>query len=89
MASQDFDATGAPQDIVAALSLADGMSYAGQNLSTTATLFIREAAAAPAAGARAFKVEAGSPFNIKPSAAPIWLWTDDAGGCPVIVGEAP
>ena len=40
MASRDFDATTVPQDVVAAAGLTAGTAFAGQNLSTTATLFL-------------------------------------------------
>ena len=89
MPSMDFDATGTPADIVASLSLTPGTRYAGQNVSTTATAFIREAATAPAVGARAHKVEAGGQFTLNPLAGEgIYAWTDDPLGCPLIVTEA-
>ena len=84
----DFDATLVPADIVAALSLAQGERYVAQNVSTTGTLFIREQLAAPAVTDRAFRVESGGQFTIRPSGEPVWLWTDEADGCAVIVGEA-
>ena len=90
MASQDFDATGAPADIVAGLSLAEGTRYQGQNVSTTATLRIRESVTAPAADARAIRIEAGGSFTLGPDGTNgIWLWTDETGGCPVIITDAP
>ena len=89
MASRDFDATTSSQDLVAALGLVAGTVYTGQNVSTTATLFVREAAAVPVPTARAFRIEAGGHFTINPRAGgPIWLWTDDPGGCPVLVDQA-
>ncbi len=88
MASKDFDATGVPVDIVDALSLEPNTLYTGQNVSTTATLFVREAAAMPSTSARAFKVEAGSPFTLKFQGTPLWFWTDDANGCPVVLDNA-
>ena len=84
----DFDATGTPADLVAALSLTRGSRYAVQNASTTATLFRRAAAAPPDAAARAFRVEAGGEFTFRPRGTPYWLWTDDPRGCPVIVDPA-
>ena len=87
--SLEFDATAAPTDVASALSLDTGTRYAGQNLSTVATLFLREKSTAPAAGERAFRIESGGPFSVRPTGTPIWLWTDDAGGCPLILGEAP
>ena len=88
MASQDFDATRVPADIVADLGLAIGRSYGGQNLSTIATLLFREAAIAPDATARAFRVESGGVFTLEPqSGVGIWLWSDEAAGCPVVVSE--
>ena len=88
MPSQDYDATLVPADIVTGLSLAEGTQYQGQNTSTIATLRIREAAVAPDANARAIRVEAGGVFTIKPDGDGIWVWTDDAAGCPVILTEA-
>ena len=88
MPSQNFDATGTPQDIAAALSLTVGTRYTAQNLSTTATLLVREAATVPDAGDRAFRVEASGHFTIKPDpAVGVYLWTDN-GACPVLVDEA-
>ena len=84
----DFDATGTPSDIVAALSLAQGTRYSGQNVSNTATLFVREAASAPAVTDRAFRVQSGGEFTLRPAGGPVWLWTDEADGCAVIVAEA-
>ena len=89
MAAVDFDATETPQDLVGALSLTAGTLYAGQNLSTFATLLFREAAATPGGGDRAFRVEAGGPFTLKPTGNPIWCWTDDPAGAPLILDESP
>lgn len=89
MAAMDFDATNVPTDVVAALSLTAGIKYTGQNVSTTATLFIREVSSQPAANARAFKMEAGANFVLEADSGPIYLWTDDDAGCPVILNEAP
>ena len=90
MASQDFDATRVPADIVAGLGLAVGKTYSCQNVSTINTLLIRESANAPDPSARAFKVESGGQFTIEPTAnRPIWVWADDDAGCPVIITEAP
>lgn len=88
MAAIDFDATVAPVDLVAGAGLSQGTTYTCQNASTLATLFLREAASVPAATARAFRVEAGGAFSITPRGDPIYVWTDDAGGCPLIVDEA-
>ncbi|MCY4500150.1 MAG: hypothetical protein OXE57_01110 [Alphaproteobacteria bacterium] len=89
MPTLDFDATMVPQDLVAVAGLTQGVSYSGQNISTTATLFSREAINAPTPGARAWRVEAGGAFTLKPMGAPIWLWTDDERGCPVVLAETP
>lgn len=89
MAAMDFDATNVPTDVVAALGLIAGTRYTGQNVSTTATLFVRETATAPAPGARAFRVEAGGNFTLKPDQSlPMFLWTDDPAGCPILLDEA-
>ena len=85
--SQDFDAGVAPRDVMAALSLTAGTAYTCQNVSTTATLFARDAATAPAATGRAHRIEAGGYFVIRPDG-PFWLWTDDPAGAAVIVTEA-
>ena len=84
----DFDATPVPVDVVAALGLTQDTRYSGQNVSGTATLFVREAAAAPAVTDRAFRIQSDGQFTLRPRGAPIWLWTDEPSGCPVIVGEA-
>ena len=89
MAAQDFDATTVPQDIVAALGLVPGTIYSAQNIGTVSTLYIREDSAVPEPTARAFRIESGGHFTCSPTGNPIWLWTDDAGGCPVHVDEAP
>ena len=89
MASRNFDATGTPRSIAAVLGLRDGQEYAGQNLSTTATLFVREALMIPSAGTRAHRHEAGSFFFFTPSGqTSLWAWTDDPAGCACIVTEA-
>ena len=89
MASRNFDATQTPRGIAAVLALADGVSYTGQNVSQTATLFLRDAAVRPAPNMRAFRHESGGFFYFTPGgAAALWVWTDDADGCPVIVTEA-
>lgn len=85
----DFDATRMPEDLVAALSLAEGERYTGQNVSPGATLFVREQATPPALTDRAFRVQSGGAFTVRPSGEPIWLWTDDVDGCAVILGPSP
>ena len=84
----DFDVTLVPADIVAALSLTQDVRYSGQNLSGTASLFVREVASVPAVSDRAFRVQSGGEFTLRPSGEPIWVWTDEEDGCAVIVGEA-
>ena len=88
MAAVDFDATATPQDVVAAVGLMRGRAYTAQNASTVATVYVREAATAPAPTGRAFRVEAGGNFTVKPTGSPIWCWTDDPAGCPVILAES-
>ena len=94
MAAQDFDATSVPRDIVGALNLKAGQRYACQNVSTTATLYFRsqirlENDARPAVTDRAFRIEAGGNFRLKPEAGiVICLWTADPAGCPVVVDDA-
>ena len=83
----DFDATGSPADVVSVTGLVQGTRYTGQNLSTVATLFVREQAAQPSVTDRAFRVESGGNFTLKPSGTPIWAWTD-GGTCPVIMAES-
>ena len=84
----DFDATPVPVDIVAALGLAQDVLYSGQNVSNTSTLYVREAATIPAVTDRAFRVESGGRFTLRPSGSSVWLWTDE-DGCAVILGVAP
>ena len=84
----DFTATTVP----AALTLEPGARYDGQNVSNTATLFIRQATSIPAVTDRAFRVESGGHFEVKgpwDGAAEIWLWTDSGADCAVILTIAP
>ena len=85
----DFDASTVPVDIVASAGLAQDTIYSGQNVSGTATLFVREAAAAPAVTDRAFRIQSDGQFTLRPRGAAIWVWTDEADGCRVILAEAP
>ena len=89
MAAMDFDATLVPRDIVAGLSLATGTRYTVQHVGVHGTMFVRESAAEPAPSARAFRVEAGVPVTIEPDGEPIWFWTDEPDGVPVLVNAAP
>ena len=89
MASQDFDATTVPQDIISVLNLTAGSAYTCQNVDAISTLRFREAATVPDAIARAHKIEAGGHFTFEPQTGQlIYLWTDDPRGCKVIVTEA-
>ena len=85
----DFDTTLVPADVVAALGLVQDTRYVCQNVSSTATLFIREQVAAPAVTDRAFRIESGGIFTVKQTGSAIWFWTDDSGGCPAILAVAP
>ncbi len=85
----DFDATPVPVDVVAALGLAQDVLYSGQNVGGTATLYVREAATVPAVTDRAFRVESGGQFTLRPRGEPIWFWTDEADGCAAILTVAP
>ena len=87
MAAIDFDLTAVPLDLVA--SLPSGMTFACQNISTTATVFVRESAAVPGPSDRAFRIEAVGNFNVKNTGTPIWAWTDDPAGAAVIATESP
>ena len=86
--SMDFTATRVPQDVVSVLGLALGKTFSCQNVSTLSSLFLREASNAPEVTALGFRIESGGDFRIKYSGDPIYLWTDDADGCAVIVTEA-
>ena len=89
MPAQDFDASAIPMDIVQALGLIAGTTYTCQNISTTATLFVREVNTMPTIQDRAFRIEAGANFSIKPDGVtPIWTWTDDPAGCAVVLDDA-
>ena len=88
MASQDFVAGSVPTDIVAGLSLTQGTRYTAQNLSQGGTLFVRQAATAPAATGAGHRIEPGGDFVIAPAGQAIWLWSDGTADIPVIVTEA-
>ena len=85
----DFDAAPVPVDVVAALGLAQDVLYSGQNVSGTATLYVRESATVPAVTDRAFRVESGGQFSLRPRGAPIWFGTDEGDGCAAILTESP
>ena len=77
-----------PADIVQAKELTVGKTYYGQNLSTTATLFGRPGTNQPALTVPAFRYEAGADFEFTVKVnEKIWMWTDESGGCPIILNE--
>ena len=84
----DFDATQTPVDVVAALGLTQGTRYTGQNVDALGTLYIREQVAVPVPTDRAFRIQSGGEFSLRPDGEPIWFWTDEASGCAVILGDA-
>ena len=87
MPAVNITASRMPADVVAAASLTLGVAYTVQNVSTVATLFVRDEATRPDAAERRFRIEAGSTFTIRPLAGVgIWLWTDEEA-CPVILTE--
>lgn len=89
MASMDFDASGEPQALEAALGLAVGTRYYVQNADTVASLRLRSAAVQPSRNARAHVLASGSALTVEPEAGEsTWAWSDD-GVCAVIVTEAP
>ena len=90
MATRNFDATGDPANIVAALSLAVGTRYAIQNVDPNARLFVREAAVKPTGGAlRGFVLAPFESAGFKPQTGiGVWCWTDRADGARAVVGEA-
>lgn len=84
----DFDVTESPQDLVAALSLSRGTTYAVQNVSPDARVFVRVQATAPARTDRAFVIR---PFEFHyPQAGTgegIFVWSPE-GAAAVVVAEA-
>ena len=79
-----FDAGADPIDVLDTLSLsAAGAVLRFQNVSTVSTLRLREADAKPAAGDRAFLVEAGGSLDL-PSAQ-WWAWSLDGEGCAAVL----
>ena len=89
MATRNFDVGADPQNARSVLSLTIGQRYTLQNISTTATLFYREAAVKPAPTMRAHRVESGGTAWFTPGATvQPWFWTDDPGGCPCVLTEA-
>ena len=85
----DFEVTGTPQDILAALSLSTGTRYSIQNIDPRGRIFVRVQATAPAAGERGNIIV---PFEYGyPTAGPgegIWVWSPDVGGSVAFVTEA-
>ena len=72
-----FDVGAAPADIVAVAGLTQGTVYTLQNIGVRATLFMREASTAPAAGDPAFRIEASGHATIQPQGTPIYVWADE------------
>ena len=86
MASRNFDATLVPRSLETVLGLSVGDVCFMQNLSSSATLFVRQAAVAPAATARAHQIFAGEDITVKvDETSRLWAWTDDPEGCPAIL----
>lgn len=88
MATLDFAATVTPRDLAGEVGLYEFTRYRLVNITLTATVYVREAAAAPVAGARGAAVEASGFYEFV--AIPdqgVWVWTDDANGCTCIVRE--
>ena len=85
--SREFDATGTPTALDAALSLETGVTYWVQNVDVLAALRFRAAATQPAATDRSHVIASGGSVYIKPDDDPVWLWTD-GGSCACIVTEA-
>ena len=85
----DFEVTGTPQDILAALSLSVGTRYSIQNIDPRGRVFVRVQATAPVAGDRGNIIV---PFEYGyPEAAAgegIWLWSPDPGGSVAFITEA-
>ena len=90
MASKNLDATRTPRSLETVLGLRAGGVYFLQNVDPTATLFLRQAAVAPAASARAHQIFAAEDITFEiDTAVRLWAWTDDPNGCACIITEAP
>ena len=81
MAAQDFDATETPQDLVAALSLTASTTLRGaeRDPPSRRCSVPRGRRQCQVQGTRAFRVEAGGPFTLKPAGDRRYgCWTDEA-----------
>lgn len=87
MATRNLDVTTSPQSVATALGLnlgeADIVNVVIQNVSNTATLFVREQVMPPSAGHRGVRVESSGTYRAKLWAQlpAVWIWTDDRAGC--------
>ena len=90
MASKNLDVTTTPRSLETVLGLITGRAYFCQNVDPTATLFLRQAAVAPAATMRAHQIFAGEDITFEVDVSSrLWAWTDDPNGCVCIVTDAP
>lgn len=87
MATRNVDATPAPTNIVAALSLTVGTRYTLQNIDPAARIFLRTAAVQPTGGAlRGFVIAPFEAATVTPEAnVGIWLWSDRADGAKAVL----
>ena len=89
MATENFDATTDPVDVVADKSLTAGTRYWIQNVDPAARLYFREDAAKPAgATLRGHTLAFGESLYLEPaSGTKAWLWTTGTT-CAAVVTEA-
>ena len=87
MPTLDFRATSQPQNIVAELNLRIGSNLVYQNIDRTASLHVRESDVAPPSGAAGFRLDPGQSYMAQISNSPIWVWTNDAAGCQLVLNE--
>ena len=92
MATHNLDVSTSPRSVATAIGFALAVSRGTvdrieiQNVSTTATLFVREQVMPPTAGHRGRRVESGGVYEtLLHGSAAIWVWTDDPGGCACVV----
>ena len=84
----DFDATQTPVDVVAALGSPKAPATPARMWTPWGLLYVREQVAVPVPTDRAFRIQSGGEFSLRPDAEAIWLWTDEPSGCAVILADA-
>lgn len=79
MATQNYDLTDTPTNLVASLSLAQGTTYAAQYLGEPGVVSISEAMSAPGIEGPRHFIRNYEVFYITVTSEGVWVWADQEG----------